>query len=371
MKVTLTEERLISMAPVDIHGWGPWQFPIVNNIDNTLYLEFHKEEDSARSYGKEKAKYKSIDMGKSWSKTSEQGGLKVNNEITIAPHTNKPFALKNITLPSPLIERMIYDNIYYMYPIEDVKKNYKKWYLKYKVKDKWEIKETKVTIPGYLMTSTLGVFPQPFFWQLTIDNQKNIYAPLYKVTNENGKTSGYMDALYVKSTDYGKTFNLISKIKYEPPYENDPHTNERNGFTEPNICFVNDNTAYTLLRTTDHKGVGPMYIAWSKDSLQTWTKPVYFDDKGVWPQSIMLDNGISIAGYGRAGLHIKCWHENKWSERYDIVTPLEYQTDTCSYCALTPISEKKALIIYSRFDYKDRNNQNRKAIMCREITVEV
>ena len=74
--------------------------------------------------------------------------------------------------------------------------------------------------------------------------------------------------------------------------EKDSGADKRYGFTEPDMCFFDENKAFALHRTTDGTGVGPMYITWTTDGGHNWTKPEYFDERGVWPQTLKLDNGV-------------------------------------------------------------------------------
>lgn len=371
MKINVLKERLISMAPPEIYDWGPWQFPMLYKVNDILYLEFHQAEDSAKDYGKEKKKYQSFDLGKAWFETNEYGGYQLQNGSVIVPHVCKPFKVDDISLGNPLKTVVNYGISVDLYPIEQVSEDYRKWYFKIFDHGKWTVHQADVSVPGYLMTSIQGVFPQPFLWQMATDSEGNLYSPAYKMMHDQFKTTGYCHAIYLKSTDNGKSFNLISQIPYCPPYEQDDLSLKRYGFTEPNLCFIDKDTAYTLLRTTDGAGIGPLYIAWSHDGANTWSSPEYFDDLGVWPQSVLLENGVSIAGYGRPGLYIRTYHNNAWSDRIEIVTPTEYQQDTCSYCAIQPISENSALIVYSRFNYPDESGRKRKVMMCREIEIEV
>jgi len=370
MNIKIHDERLISVAPPGIKDWGPWQFPTLYKNNDILYLEFHQANDSAKDYGKEKKKYISYDLGKTFKETKEIGGIETDDSTIIVPYTKRPFKVDEITLPDYIHQTKNYGLDYYMYPYDLVDNKYKKWFMNVKKDNHWNIENIKVDANGLLMTNTQGVFPSPFFWQLTKAPDGSIFAPMYKIMHNNLVANKYCSAIYFKSTDNGKTFKIFSTIDYNPPYDKDSLSELRYGFTEPNICFVTNKKAYTLLRTTDGNGIGPIYISWSNDGGKTWDLPKYFDDKGVWPQSIMLNNNCSIAAYGRTGLHIKIYSDNNWSKRYDIVIPAKYQQDTCSYCAIQPISDNKALIVYSRFNYS-YNSSLRKVIMCREIEVEV
>jgi hypothetical protein len=114
-----------------------------------------------------------------------------------------------------------------------------------------------------------------------------------------------------------------------------------------------------------------MYITWTYDGARSWTEPEYFDDRGVWPQTVLLENGAAIAGYGRTGLFIRPLVNGEWKDRVAIVKPAGYQTDTCSYCALAATGPDTALIVYSDFNKPGPDGKPRKSIMSKKIRVGV
>ena len=375
INITLGEERIISMAPpeIDPQKWGPWQFPsLYKSEKGELFLEFHNAEDNYSSYGSKQCQYASYDLGKTWQETPFVGGLPISDGTMIRPAKLKALPVDEINLPDPVAEcKYCYVKEAFLYDIDKVSSEYKKWHSWVIEGENQKIQEIKVNAPGYLMRVSHDLLITPFFYNTYFFRRDadSIIAVSYHPLLENGKTTTYFNALYFESRDDGKSFDLISTIPYLPPYDKVNESEHCQGWLEPDLCFIDENTAFSLLRTTCVKGVSAMYISWSYDGLKTWTKPEYFDDLGVFPQTVKLENGTILAGYGRPGLYVRPLYENKWNDRVAVVEPGEFQTDTCSYCALAPIDENTALIVYSRFDVKDEMGRKRKAIMCREIQV--
>jgi hypothetical protein len=85
MKLTLGQPRVLSQAPANERDCGPWQFPDTFEAGERLYLSFHKEADSAKSYGRPRAWLVSGDKGESWEE-SEPGGMLLPNGDLIRPH---------------------------------------------------------------------------------------------------------------------------------------------------------------------------------------------------------------------------------------------------------------------------------------------
>lgn len=373
VNVILGEERIISMAPVEIRDWGPWQFPnIYKGANNELYLSFHIAQDSYSAYGCMPAYYISHDLGQTWEPTKTSGGLCLDNRTMIKPATTHSLNVEDIELPEVLANtKNCYVDDGNLYDIDKIKDEYKKWYKWVIDGDKEYKKEILVNAPGYLMRETTGMLITPFFYigYFFRKDEDTIIALSYHPLQDNMETTSLFNALYFESKDNGESFNLISSIRYLPPYDKIPDSMKMQGWLEPTICFLDENTAFTLLRTTCKEGIRPLYIAYSYDGLRTWTKPEFFDDKGVFPQAIKLNNGIVLTGYGRTGLYVRAMCDGQWDARVEVVKPLDFQTDTCSYCGLVSTGENSALIVYSRFDVKDDDGNIRKAIICRDITL--
>lgn len=372
MKVTLSKEKLLSQAPADVKDWGPWQFPRVFDGGDKIYLEFHISADSAKSYGKPRAWLCSEDKGKTWT-PCDKGALLLSNGDLIKPHQEKSIPESDVNLPDVLGTFYGYGFKRDYFDYEKIEPKYKHWYIERTKPGQSPItEEISIDLPDYTMNTSEGVFPTPFFHQIKKGPTGSLWTFLYKhYMQSNGKISDYCASWFHKSTDNGKTWQYVSRVPYQFDLEKDPEAEKRYGYGEPDMCFIDENTAFALHRTTDGNGFGPMYITWTKDGGVTWTNAEYFDDRGVWPQTVKLANGAIIAGYGRPGLFIRLYHNGEWNDRIAVVEPMALQTDTCSYCALIETGPDTALVFYSDFNYPDENGVPRKSIMVREITVEV
>lgn len=372
MKITLGTEKLLSQAPADIRDWGPWQFPRVFNAGKRIYLEFHISADSAKSYGNPRKWMYSDDKGKIWA-DCENGGMKIDNGDLIRPHQTKAVPEEDMELPEVIGTFVGYGITREYFRYEDIAKTHRKWFIeRTKPGKSMEIEEVSIELPDYTMNTSEGVFPRPYFHQIKKGPNGSLWTFLYKhYITEDGKISSQGASWFHKSNDNGRTWQFMSRVPYQYDLEKDPGAMERYGYGEPDMCFIDEVNAFALHRTTDGTGIGPMYITWTKDGGATWTDADYFDDRGVWPQTVKLDNGAVIAGYGRPGLFIRPYINGEWHDRIAVVEPMDYQKDTCSYCALIETGPCTALVFYSDFNYPDSNGIPRKSILVREITVEV
>lgn len=371
MKITFGKEKLLSQAPADTRDWGPWQFPRLFDGGDKIYLEFHISADSAKSYGNPRAWLYSDDKGETWTKC-DNGALLLDNGDMVKPYQTKAIPETDISLPKTIgtFHSYGFKRDYFKY--DEVPAEYRHWFIERTTAGKSMIvEEVSVDLPGYTMNTSEGVFPSPYFHHFKKGPNGTLWTLLYKHFIENGKISEYSASWFHKSTDNGKTFQYVSRVPYFFDPKKDPNGAKRYGYGEPDICFIDDETAFALHRTTDGTGIGPMYITWTKDSGATWTKPEFFDDRGVWPQTVVLDNGVILAGYGRPGLFVRPYYKGKWYDRTAVVEPMEYQKDTCSYCSLIAIEKDTALIVYSDFNYPGPDGTPRKSIMARKVMVNI
>ena len=373
MKITLGKEKCISQAPVSISTseWGPWQFPRIFDAGDRIYLKFHIASDSALSYGKPKAWFYSDDKGDTWHRC-DNGGMLLDNGDIIKPHQKPAVPEQNVTLPEVIGTFYGYGFKREYFDYAKVAEEYKHWYIERTSPGKpMEVEEVSVELPNYTMNTSEGVFPTPYFHQIKKGPGGSLWTFLYKhYLKPDGSISEYSASWFHRSTDNGKTWEYMGMVPYEFDLEKDPGAAKRYGFGEPDMCFVSESKAFALHRTTDGTGIGPLYITWTDDEGRTWTKPEYFDDRGVWPQTISLENGIILAGYGRTGLFIRPFCNGEWFDRIAVVEPSEYQSETCSYCALLATGSDTAIIVYSDFNYPDENGIPRKSIMVRKIHTE-
>ena len=130
----------------------------------------------------------------------------------------------------------------------------------------------------------------------------------------------------------------------------------------------------TLMRTTDGHGVGPMYVAYSHDDCATWSKPVIFDDLGVYPILPTLKNGVTLATYGRPGLYLRATADpsgRAWDDRVALIMPAPvFQEDTRAYTGMITVSDDTVYLVYSDFRQPNAEGKPVKTIMGRWIRAE-
>jgi hypothetical protein len=285
-------------------------------------------------------------------------------------------------IPSkPVSSLDFYNDNIVLFKEEDFPQYIRKWSIlrKRKGKDSFIKEKINVNLPGHILAGHVlsggeGLLSGNTFSRMRKTSDGKICAIAHKNRLIRDKASK-IHALFIISEDSGYNWELISEIPYdyEPGY--DEKADLRVGFTEPYITFLPDGSDFCLLRTTDRNGVGPMYWSRSTDNLRTWSRPKYFDRLGVFPELITLDNGITLASYGRPGLFVRATPDSdgaKWDEPVEIVTPGVYEIhkDTCSYTGMVALDKDTALLVYTDFNFPDKQGVKRKTILARTVTVQ-
>ena len=382
VKITLSDPIVVSQAPVDISGWGYWQFPVMEKSpDGAIHLSFHIDKDSAEAYGHPKAHFLSEDNGASWheEKGFEGFGCLVENGDFISPHESFSIPVEQLELPEPVgyYISKYYDKKFNLYRYSELPEKAQGCYIKRKKSnsDKFGIEKIKIMPDDLLAQEGSGVIPIQFFWRMRMFPGNKLCAPSYFRRYEDGAPTVDCPCQFIVSEDNGYSWNIVGEVKYKP-CKNDEHPEIRNGFTEPDVTRLSDGSYFCLLRTTVGQQSGPLMYSKSSDEMKTWSEPEYFDKLGVWPELLTLGNGVTLASYGRPGLYLRATGDPtalSWDEPIEIIVPnyKEPQKNTCSYTSMIPIDDENFLLAYSSFDYPDENGAKRKTILVRQINAKI
>ena len=381
-QITLGEPVLVSQAPVEVKKWGPWQFPHLERLaDGRIHLEHNVEADSVTAYGLPTRHALSADDGRTWEAvegSDARGGLLLPNGDRLLPVQLQSRNRDEVELPEPVVvQEGAPSRITHIYRAADLPAELSGWrFLRLRSGEAGWIEETaSVRMPGEIRIVREGVYA---FWPsfrhgcLQLAPDGSLWCALHTMRIVEGKVQAANSIVFLRSEDHGHTWGVLGEIPYRPDRAADPQADRRDGFTEPEFNFMPDGSVLCLIRTHDLLGVGPLYWSRSLDSGQTWSHPRVFDDCGVWPRTLTLENGVTLAAYGRPGLYVRATADPtglEWEEREVVVEPAEGRSDTCSYSDLLALDGRTALLAYSDFNYADAQGQKRKSIQVRTVTV--
>lgn len=208
-------------------------------------------------------------------------------------------------------------------------------------------------------------------------DDENIIAGVYPgfslAEDGNVNASG---VFFYRSTDNGKSWDILSRIPYRPDPEADPEGKKRliRGYHEPAFEILQDGSFLCVIRTSDDLGNTPMYVTISTDKGKNWTKPKPFTRNGVRPRMVQLRNGVIALASGRPGMQVRFNVKGDGKDWTDPFEMLPYEDDkkdvSCGYPNLLVTGDNKFLLIYSDFVFQNDAGEIRKAIKVREITVD-
>ena len=389
-RIQLSEPVTVTLAPPEVRGWGPYQFPCLIRLpDGRIRLTFHMEADSATAYGLPPGSAVSADEGRTWKmepRGESSGGTPVSAWLRplVLPNGDWLFVnqlrsrpVSDFKLPpQPLATFYCYGQPHHYYRVEDLPEDARAGWMLYRRRPGQaapELEQATVRLPGELRYTTAGVLVFPWVAPyMVVAPDGAVWAVTYGRRFADGRVQDKWTVSILRSTDNAHSFDLWSEIPYRPNREADSKADVREGFTEPFVNFMPDGSALCLLRTTDGNGVGPLYWARSTDNGRTWTEPAVFDDLGVWPQMLTLENGVTIAAYGRPGLYLRTTADRaglRWGEPVTLVEPGQLHMDTCSYSSLLPLGENRLLVAYSNFNLKNAEGKPCKGIQVRLIDI--
>jgi hypothetical protein len=400
VKIRLEEPTIVSLGPtVEEAGWGTHQFPSINyDDDGNIGISFHSAKDQIEAYGTEPYLYISNDKGKTWNMVDSKDVHNVKTRFcTKLPNgerylveTRTPVQTDTSRLNEPL--PFHHDTLKY-YSAESIPDDMldKRW--------RYLILKKGQTVPGYsyfnyddkglCIVSSNGSLVPPFpFGRLRIDNEGTVWQTTYNRSRnpDNLGFSPYYNSQYFTFKDDYTYIYQRSWIPYTPDTRLFKNAFQTEGFCEADIAFLDDGSCITLMRTGSNT---PSFLSRSTDKGYTWSKPVLFDDKGVWPCLCKLQCGVLLASYGRPGFYVRATADPTglyWDAPVELITSNDRTSErntpisiynwtsrvgTCSYSDMMVLDENTAMVVYSDFFYPDEKGIKRKAILARKIHVDV
>lgn len=176
--------------------------------------------------------------------------------------------------------------------------------------------------------------------------------------------------LAIRSTDRGKTWHYISTIAYGLR-----EGVQTEGFNETSLLVLPDGKILSFIRSSGsyeaslgssnnndpsvkmpfgyHKPT-PIYMSISIDGGKSWSNADPVAPFGVWPDAILMKNGIIAVNYGRPGTWIMFSKDE--GESWGPVIPFYndlYPPDCGNYFSLAEVAPDILLVVYARTDPND------------------
>ena len=163
----------------------------------------------------------------------------------------------------------------------------------------------------------------------------------------------------VHSTDRGRTWEYLSTVVYDPGIGLE-------SFCEPDLLTLPDGDVLCFMRTGGSGGkFTPLYLSRSKDDGKTWSQPEPVADRGVWPNSCRMKNGVLVCTYGRPGNWLMFSLDNgrTWKGHFCF-----YDRGTTSYNSVEEIEPDTLLVVYDG-QFLDDNGNLTRGVLGTRLTV--
>ena len=186
--------------------------------------------------------------------------------------------------------------------------------------------------------------------------------------NPDGSVPKHFSVTCMVSNDNGHNWEKRSLIATDD--------NGKDAMTEPMLAVNANGELVCVIRRTDHNQKS-MMITFSKDRGKTWEKPVALNQLGnfgVMPCLTQLDCGVMALSYGRPGIWLSFSLNGtgrEWTEPFCMLEGdnRKKMEITDGYTTMLPIGPNQLLMAYTDFDYKDKQGNQRKAILVRKLEI--
>lgn len=375
-RVDMAQPVVVLEGPVEEKRWGRYQFPVLHRMaDRRLICFVHVEADSVESYGMPQRTLVSSDDGLGWREDQNSAklsyGLRLPGGEWLVIDTPSALPVEELSLPPVAGTLSSYRQSFSLYHWADLTADLRRIFFKRSVKGAWSHESAVIDDPGGMRYAAGGRFPRIWWGDLEAASDGSLLAVTYPHILNQGSPFHFGAASW-RSLDRGRSWRLLGRIPYQPDERRDAQAKERDGFTEPAFTRLRDGSLYSVLRTTDGNGVGPMYATRSRDGGRTWDKPAVMAGNGVLPRLLRMENGMLVLASGRPGVQLRFSRSglgDDWSDPVDLVpaTSAKPDADSCGYTSLAALDRDTFLIVYSWFQKPDAENRPRKAVLARRI----
>ena len=385
MAIQLFDRVLVESAPRRVREWGPYQFPSLCKHNGFYYYHFNDAADHYSAYGMPGWVYRAnaACMGWEWCRDEneylEARALRLANGDLVCRHSGKSALTAELQLPPDVGDFTINGRHYTCYRNEDLPLEIGGLSLKRKKagETEWKLEHVPMYEKGGIRGAFDGFLPgmQARANKFCLGPDGKPYLLCYNFKLDGKGVPDCRDWVYLmRSDDNAHSFHEIGCIPYEPDLSQDPDafSDDRRGFLEPDLCFLDEKNILCVIRTT-HRSLGPMYLTRSNDGGVTWTRPRYLHTHGVYPHMIRLECGAIVLSYGRPGVDVMVsWDEGEtWSEPVCIVPQKNPKptADTCGYTQLIAVNHNTCMLAFSDFNYDPGDGFPRKAMFSQLIRV--
>lgn len=381
--IRITAPVIVAQAEREL-PWGFYQFPKIGKAnDGTLIVTWQMKEDSHLTYGRASEVHYTPMISKDGGKTWRPQDKDYNKYVRGYNALLQDGGIIQVVTPPTKDIRAIQGFPKYIakkgtktyYKIEELPDEFKGVYLALTGADgRTERIHASLYDPQLLRYAIDDMMPIVWWGNIKELSDRTLVAGVYPTFyREEGSNVTLGGVSFYQSRDRGHNWSILSRI----PFVHDGIAENRGGdsFDEPAFELLNDSTFICIMRTGPSS---PMYTTQSYDKGCSWTTPKPFTPNGVFPQLLLLNNGVLVLVSGRPGIQLRFSFDGagkEWTDPIEMIPFINeegiYTRDvSCGYASIIEGNSKNSFyLVYSDFTQKNNQGDSRKAIMFRKVIV--
>lgn len=377
MKIALHEPVVVSPAPPEENRWGYWQFPYLFRLPSgDLMLTHHVAPDEEATYGRTEAPcFVSSDDGRVWRRLAPEVPEFARHPTHLVRFPDGECFFVPPSPPAPLSSLPKIEPVgaldcagpVMLYDMNAAPEICRTMTLMRRMPGEtaWRRETARLDLPRGLLWSRGDVIANSFIESKPImarDGALIVADFRTAVRQADGSLPARRGVSVFASADRGRTWTLRAIVAYDRQLM----------FGEPFLAYAPDGELLCALRTTVAGKNSPLYLSRSPDDGHTWSAPEKIADVGVFPNLLTLGCGVTVLSYGRPGLWLAFsgdGHGRAWSNRITLVEgdPRNDYANTCGYSSLEALDDRRFLVAYSDFQWRDAGGRARKALLSRAV----
>jgi hypothetical protein len=231
VRVELSQPVTVALAPPEMQGWGPYQFPGLSRLpDGRIQVSFHVEADSAKAYGLPPARAISADDGRTWALPPREAAgsgtalswgspplhLPNGDWLVVKQLRSRPVA--GLKLPDKPVGATR-NSTFPCYRLEDLPPECSAgWMLSRRPagQTQWVEEQAIVNIPGEVRCVAEGVLVFPWFFEMFLAPDGAVWAVNHNNRIADGKFQEQCAMMILRSTNGGKRRQDVCLMERDP-----------------------------------------------------------------------------------------------------------------------------------------------------------
>ena len=200
----------------------------------------------------------------------------------------------------------------------------------------------------------------------------SLLVSMYSRNTKGNAIDNQFRSIALRSDDSGKTWHYLATIAFDGKEDS-----RGEGFDETVLLALDNGKILSFMRSGasyqaslgssnnnnwnnkmpfSYGNQTPIYLSSSIDDGKSWSIPDPITAFGVWPDALLLENGITAVSYGRPGNWLM-FNNSSVNESWGPIIPYYndlYPPDCGNYVSIAEVAPNTLLVVYARTNQNDR-----------------